>query len=145
MTASYAGFWRRAVALWIDSAILNAVATLLVALLAKVYGLEMSEIEGMSLQLLSVLAYLVLAFPYYTIGHYRWGFTLGKRLLGVRVIDAASGQGISAGQSVARTLASVLSYLVFGLGYLMCAWDSEKRTLHDRLCGTRCVRLTAQA
>jgi len=38
-----------------------------------------------------------------------------------------------------RYLASILSALTLGIGYLMVLWDSEKRTLHDLICGTRVI------
>jgi len=137
----YAGFWRRAVALSIDSAILNAVASVFLMAYLRAIGLTVSDVGGTSMQLLSVGAYGCFAFPYYTVAHYRWGFTVGKRLLKVRVVDARSGRAISAGQSTARTLATVLSYAIFGLGYLMAAWDPQKRALHDRICTTVCIRI----
>jgi uncharacterized RDD family membrane protein YckC len=136
----YAGFWRRAVALWIDSAILNAVASIFLMAYLGVLGVSVSDVGGTTMQLMGVGAYACFAFPYYTIAHYRWGFTLGKRLMRVRVVDASTGGALSAGQSIGRTLATLLSYLFFGVGYLMAAWDSQKRSLHDRLCSTVCVR-----
>jgi len=30
--------------------------------------------------------------------------------------------------------------LLVGIGYLMVAWDPEKRALHDRICDTRVIR-----
>lgn len=137
----YAGFWRRAVALWIDSAILNALASVFLMAYLRAVGLTVTDVGGTFMQLLSVGAYACFAFPYYTVAHYRWGATVGKRLLKVRVVDARTGQAISAGQSMGRTLATLLSYAVFGLGYLMAAWDSQKRALHDRLCSTVCIKL----
>jgi uncharacterized RDD family membrane protein YckC len=136
----YAGFWRRAVAFWIDSAILNAVATVFLMGYLGVLGVSVTDVGGITMQMMGVGAYACFAFPYYTIAHYRWGFTLGKRLMRVRVVDMRTGKALSAGQSIGRTLATILSYLFFGLGYLMASWSSQKRALHDRLCSTICVR-----
>ncbi len=136
----YAGFWRRAVALWIDSAILNAVASVFLMGYLGALGVSVTDVGGTTMQLMGVGAYACFAFPYYTIAHYRWGFTLGKRLMRVRVVDARTGVALSAAQSIGRTLATILSYLFFGIGYLMAAWDPQKRSLHDRLCSTICVR-----
>jgi uncharacterized RDD family membrane protein YckC len=30
--------------------------------------------------------------------------------------------------------------MILGIGYLMVAWDSEKRGLHDLICETRVTR-----
>ncbi len=60
------------------------------------------------------------------------GQTLGKRLLGIRVI---SSQGQAPGPLLAgvRFLAMVVSGLLLGLGWLWCIFDRERRALHDHL------------
>jgi uncharacterized RDD family membrane protein YckC len=63
------------------------------------------------------------------------GQTLGKRLLGIRVIS-------SRGQAPGPVLASVrfatmgLSLGLLGLGWLWCIFDRERRALHDHLSGS---------
>ena len=63
------------------------------------------------------------------------GQTLGKRLLGLRVI---SSRGEAPGPLVAcvRFLVMVLSLALAGLGFLWCIFDRERRALHDHLSGT---------
>jgi len=63
------------------------------------------------------------------------GQTLGKRLLGLRVI---SSRGEAPGPLVAavRFLTMVLSLALAGLGFLWCIFDREHRALHDHLSGT---------
>ncbi len=63
------------------------------------------------------------------------GQTLGKRLLGLRVI---SSRGHAPGPLVAsvRFLTMVLSLALAGLGFLWCIFDRERRSLHDHLSGT---------
>lgn len=140
MSTLYAGFWRRAVALWIDSAVLSAASNLFVLGLLSWHGLSVSQAGGMQAQLLGVGAYACFAFLYYSVAHYQWGFTLGKRLLRVRVVDARTGERISAPQSMGRSVASAFSWLTFGIGFLMAAFDSRKRTLHDRVAFTVCLK-----
>jgi uncharacterized RDD family membrane protein YckC len=63
------------------------------------------------------------------------GQTLGKRLLGLRVI---SSRGEAPGPLIAsvRFLTMVLSLALAGLGFLWCIFDRERRALHDHLSGT---------
>jgi uncharacterized RDD family membrane protein YckC len=63
------------------------------------------------------------------------GQTLGKRLLGLRVI---SSRGEAPGPLVGavRFLTMVLSLALAGLGFLWCIFDRERRALHDHLSGT---------
>jgi uncharacterized RDD family membrane protein YckC len=34
----------------------------------------------------------------------------------------------------------MLSAILLGIGYLMIAFDDEKRALHDRICDTRVIK-----
>jgi uncharacterized RDD family membrane protein YckC len=61
------------------------------------------------------------------------GQTVGKKLLGIRVVDFASGDPIGFGRATVRYFARILSALPLGLGYLWMLWDKEKQTWHDKL------------
>lgn len=56
----------------------------------------------------------------------------------VKVVNE-DGTPITMGRSALRYLAKMLSGLILCIGYIMAAFDEEKRTLHDRLCGTRVI------
>jgi uncharacterized RDD family membrane protein YckC len=77
---------------------------------------------------------------YYIVGHWRWGQTVGKMLLRVRVVQV-DGAPISLGQSLLRFIGYFVSYLTLLLGYLLAGFRSDKRALHDLIAGTRVVRL----
>jgi uncharacterized RDD family membrane protein YckC len=63
------------------------------------------------------------------------GQTVGKRLLGIRVI---SSRGQAPGPVLAslRFFAMGLSLALVGLGWLWCIFDRERRALHDHLSST---------
>lgn len=96
------------------------------------------------------LAALVLVYD--TVLHARWGRTLGKRLVGVRVVTVA-GEAVPPGRALLRAAAFALPMatrpvpvlgLVAGLGWvagvsLILRADQERRALHDRLAGTMVV------
>ncbi|MEV8636262.1 RDD family protein [Streptosporangium sp. NPDC051023] len=96
---------------------------------------------------LAGLAILAGLFAYFWVQHVVWGRTLGKRLLGVRVIVARTGGRLGAGKAALRTLIFPLFVLVPGVG-LWCLlvdglWtllDPEGRVLRDRLLGAAVVR-----
>jgi uncharacterized RDD family membrane protein YckC len=50
------------------------------------------------------------------------------------------GNPISYGRALGRALASILSGMICAIGYIMAAFDEEKRSLHDRICNTRVVK-----
>jgi uncharacterized RDD family membrane protein YckC len=67
------------------------------------------------------------------------GQTIGKMAVGTCVI-ADDGSPVDAARAMRRTSAGVLSFLLLGLGYIP-ALVGEHRALHDRLAGTRVIRL----
>jgi uncharacterized RDD family membrane protein YckC len=71
------------------------------------------------------------------------GQTVGKRLLGIRVIDFSSGGPIGYGRAFVRWIARILSGIVCLLGYLWMLWDKEKQTWHDKLATTVVVPTSA--
>jgi uncharacterized RDD family membrane protein YckC len=124
-----AGFWRRFAAYFIDSLIL-AVPTVVIVLLTD-------QTIGNVASLVLVLAY----FPYFEGGP--TGQTIGKKTLGIRVIDFKAGGPIGYGRGLLRTIARYLSAIVFMLGYLWMLWDPEKQTWQDKIAGTVVVPVEA--
>ena len=69
---------------------------------------------------------------------WKYGATWGKMAVGIKVVTADGGQ-IGVWRALARVPAEYVSAIVLGLGYLIAAFDAEKRTLHDYICSTRVV------
>jgi uncharacterized RDD family membrane protein YckC len=76
----------------------------------------------------------------YNVGFLHWrGQTPGKMAMSIRVVTPEGG-GLSWGKAIARPFAEILSGCLCLVGYLMAFWDPEKRTLHDRIVGTRVIK-----
>jgi uncharacterized RDD family membrane protein YckC len=71
------------------------------------------------------------------------GQTVGKKLLGIRVIDFATGGPIGYGRAFLRWLGRILSSIPLYLGYLWMLWDKEKQTWHDKI--ANCVVVPTDA
>ncbi len=67
------------------------------------------------------------------------GQTIGKMVVGTCVV-ADDGELVDAACAMRRTCAGALSFLTLGLGFLPALFG-DHRALHDRLAGTRVVRL----
>lgn len=71
--------------------------------------------------------------------YYSWfeggqaGQTPGKRMMGVRVADVATGASIGHGRALVRAVMRVVSGLLCFAGYLWMLWDSERQTWHDKV------------
>jgi len=69
------------------------------------------------------------------------GQTWGARIVGVRVVDQATGAPIGFGRALGRSVfASVFSSAIFYLGYLWMLWDPEQQTWQDKVVKSVVVR-----
>lgn len=87
----------------------------------------------------SSLISLVIGLAYY-VGLNANGGTLGKRAVGLRLEDHATGENIGIPRAFARYMVALVSGLAIALGYLWCIWDDEKQTWHDKAAGSVVVR-----
>ncbi len=61
-----------------------------------------------------------------------WQATLGKKILGLRVVGM-EGQRITFWKSASRNFNKSISFLILGIGYLMPLWTAKHQALHDRM------------
>lgn len=73
----------------------------------------------------------------------QWQGTVGMKLLGLKAVDY-SGRKLSPGKCWGRGAASIVSSLVFGIGYLLLFFTPRRQTLHDLMAGTLVVRAEAK-
>ncbi len=67
------------------------------------------------------------------------GRTLGRRLLGIRLVDK-TGQGPTPKRTVTRSVLSVFSFALFLGGFWLLLLDRKRQTLHDKLTSTFVVQ-----
>jgi uncharacterized RDD family membrane protein YckC len=137
-TFRYAGFWRRFLAYFIDAIILSVVnfAVMLAVIIPLVVNAQDPEDLGTIYLLYFVLLAIGIAYETVLIGKY--GATVGKMVCQLEVVTA-DGKSPSYILAFVRYFAKMLSSLIILIGYIMAAFDPEKRALHDRICNTRVV------
>ena len=92
---------------------------------------------GVALVALGVVA----AFVLYVRALGSTGQTFGRKIVGVRVVDAQSGTSIGVGRAVVRTLfAWLISSMLIFLGYFWMIWDENRQTWHDKVAGTSVLK-----
>lgn len=142
----FASFWTRFAAYFVDSIITGILGAILGAVVGGIFGAAGGlspanrAVGVVVVQLLSmVLGFGVrAAYFIYFIG--KSGQTPGKQLCKIRVVNA-DGSAVSYGKATGRFFGYMLSSLILCIGFLMAAWDEEKRALHDRLCDTRVIQV----
>ncbi len=142
-TMEYAGFWVRFVAKMLDVLILSVPLLILIFLFLvpsfQRAGQGQAPFLSVGLQLGLQLAYYALAGVYNIFFLGKYGATPGKMALQVHVVNA-DGTKISYGRATGRFFGEILSGLVCNIGYIIAAFDDEKRALHDRICNTRVLK-----
>jgi uncharacterized RDD family membrane protein YckC len=121
-----ASFGRRLGAHLLDGVILNLVVMAACIPLGITIGLSGGQSAAGSV--VGGLIGFVLPVVYYIWFWSRTGATPGKKLLGIAVVtrDGSPPTGVQS--------------FMFCLGFLWMLWDSEGRTWHDRMAGTRVIR-----
>ena len=134
----YGGFLIRFGAKIIDGIILSAVQTPILLLLGM-SAASSPDTAGAVYTLLSNLISIGLQTAYNVFFLGKFAATPGKMACGLKVVRP-TGERITYLRALGRTFAEILSAMIFLIGYIMAAFDDEKRTLHDRICDTRVVR-----
>jgi uncharacterized RDD family membrane protein YckC len=112
-----ASFGRRLVAAIIDGILLGVVGGIFYAI---------SRTLGYVVQILLTVAYLT-----YLEGGAS-GQTVGKKAMGIRVVDFQTGGPIGYPRAFIRWIGRYVSAIACLLGYFWMLWDREKQTWHDK-------------
>jgi uncharacterized RDD family membrane protein YckC len=133
---AYAGFWIRFLAKVIDNIILQIIFIPL-----RFFAPANPEDPAMLMRYIfltmGVSIGFTAAYQIFFVG--KWGATIGKMALRLKVVRA-DGSKLTYGRACGRYFAELLSSLTLLIGYIMAAFDEEKRSLHDRICDTRVIR-----
>jgi uncharacterized RDD family membrane protein YckC len=153
--AELAGFWRRLAALLVDGLIvmLFMIPAFAVAATGETEidtcpndATALCEVptdETSTRTFLFIILGSVVGLGYFAVLEGTRGQTVGKKAMGIAVVDATTGQPIGIGRGIGRQFARWLSQLVIYLGYLWMLWDPKKQTWHDKLVKSIVVRRPA--
>ena len=129
--------WPRAGAVIIDTIILGVV----LGILGFIIDLASQNAQGTqgALGVVYLLAFII-SFGYFIVMEAMWGATLGKMLLGLRVVKT-DGSPISWSESVIRNLLRIIDGLFYYLVGAILIWTSPLRQrLGDRAAKTVVVK-----
>ena len=78
-------------------------------------------------------------------GYFAWQWHRGGQTLAMKTwrirLETAAGARLSLPRSLLRVILSVIGYGLFGISVLWAFIDRDRQFLHDRLAGTRLVRV----
>ena len=133
-----AGWGSRLVAVAIDLIILAIVDTLVVYFTLQICGITVFELGLVPKG--PLLAFLLVQNGGYLVAFKAGGQTLGKMVVGIRVVSADAAESLDLGRAMLRTLLWFVLAIPGGLGFLTALVTRDHRGLHDRFAGTRVVR-----
>ena len=136
----YAGFWIRALAVLVDVLVLSTVNVGTHMATGENFT-EALGLDGGDWSTRDTLLFIMdnlISTVYETLMVARFGGTLGKMACRIRIVTA-SGERLGYGHSLLRALAQWVSLLPCGAGFVLAAFDRQKRALHDFICNTRVI------
>ena len=142
----YAGIGARAVAKFLDGLIIGLPGVFLIgaiiAVLTPAIAKNRGSAEGFIITMVAAIAVVAFAMVFFQIWCLpKWGATPGKRIMGLRVVTTDGGS-ISWGRAIGRFFGEWVNGLIpFWIGYLIAAFDNERRTVHDHIAGTRVIKV----
>ena len=135
VAAEHIGFWMRLAAAMIDFLIIS-VAMPITRILGSATGFFM-RMRAVS----PVVTFLLVFWLYSWLLTGLRGQTVGKMLLGIKVIDE-EGNVPGLGRAALREiLGKLISFVVLYLGFLWIAWDRQKQGWHDKIAHTYVVKV----
>ncbi|MUM15676.1 RDD family protein [Mycobacterium sp. CBMA271] len=103
------------------------------------YGSDMQtySFTGLGIAVFAILTLGAIAFGLWNLKKQGdTGSTIGKNLLGIRVLGETTGQPIGFGMSFVRQLAHALDSAICGIGYLLPLFTAKRQTIADMLVKT---------
>ena len=143
--ANPAGFWIRAFAFFIDGIVILFIYMILGLLFSPLfyfYSINQQTILGFQLGFSFFSTLLSVIYETVLVGS-EWNATVGKKLLGIEILDE-NGKPLSYGFAFWRHVCKVINSFTLGIGYLIAAFDPQKRALHDFMAQTRVVHAIAK-
>jgi uncharacterized RDD family membrane protein YckC len=131
----YAGFWPRALALLIDGLL---VVVLSMPIIVVAFGAEYFSLDPVrrswDLLFAAGVGIAVVSFWRYC------GATPGKLAVGLKVVDARTGEPPSTARLALRFVCYLVSALPLYAGFLWAALDRRNQGWHDKIAGTVVVQ-----
>jgi len=138
-----AGFWTRFFAAFIDGVVVNVLLSIVFGLIG-LSGVDSETItdaeKWILLKKIGVIFFAVTVLYQY-LPLVLWGQTLGKKILGIRVINGDFTPKLTILKVLFReTVGKLLSAITIYFGFIMAGITKEKRALHDLIVDTRVVK-----
>lgn len=128
-----ASWGQRVIAYLITIAMIFAVYIVLF-IVSAIFG-AISDVLGFLVLMVGWLASLAVAFYMYYLDGATGGHP-GKRIMGLKTVNADTGELIGGGMGIVRYLAHFVDSLICYIGFLFPLWDEKRQTIADKMLST---------
>jgi uncharacterized RDD family membrane protein YckC len=155
MNTNYAGFWLRLVAFIIDAIIIGCARAFIIVPILATMGFGISQNipntddpgETMAfaagimamMGVVSLISFFITVLYYSIMESSNLQASVGKLALGLVVLDEG-GQKLDFTKALVRNLCKVISWVIFGIGFIMAGFTDKKQGLHDIIAKTLVVK-----
>lgn len=145
LTFEPAGLGRRSAAALIDLTLCLGIGMVALSPIAIALGVMVASNDmqgGAAHNAEAMAALLLVLFPWLWFTNMemsRWQASIGKRLMGLKVIDE-QGQRIGPGKANVRFWLKIPGALLLGWGFVQAAFNPQQQCLHDKVAKTLVVR-----
>jgi uncharacterized RDD family membrane protein YckC len=129
----FASWGQRVLATLIDGAVITALFIGL-AIIGAILSAVSDALGGLFLGL-SYLVLIALSF-YFAFLTGKQGQSPGKKVIGIQVVNANTGQFIGGGMGIVRNLVHIIDQVICYIGYLLPLFDAKKQTIADKIMTT---------
>lgn len=138
----FVGFGERFVARIIDTIAVLALFWGIAIVLGMIMFTTTQPDSPMLFYWMLIIFALIIIVPrtYYIILHKLYGQTVGKKLLGIKVVKT-NGEPLTWSTAILREIGEIINAFTIGIGYLLIIFDKEKQGLHDKIANTYVVRV----
>ena len=132
---NYVTIWRRSASILYDSLLVLAVL-IIMSLPFFSFNLE----ENLSLKIIVQIYYYLITQYFFVWFWVNNEGTLGMKTWKIKIVSE-DGNKISYIEAIIRFNVAILSFIFFGLGFLMCFLRKDKKCLHDFISKTVLIKL----
>ncbi|BCY07012.1 RDD family protein [Actinoplanes sp. L3-i22] len=124
--------------------LIDVIAVVPISILGSTLGMDKDPVTG--LPTYNALYWVFYLLSIAVVGYNRWyqggttGQSWGKKALGIRLVDANTGQNIGGLKAFLRDLAHFVDFIICFIGYLFPLWDAKKQTLADKIVSTVVIK-----
>jgi uncharacterized RDD family membrane protein YckC len=120
----------------VGATLLDAIIVFVPLIVLVIIGAAIGHGVGTVIVILAYIAGVVFSLWNQVFRQGTTGQTLGKQVVGIKLIREQDGQPVGPGMAFVRGIAHILDSIPCDIGFLWPLWDAKNQTFADKVCST---------